>query len=49
MSEERGITVIALAGITLAVVLAILLIRNLAKQQNQAPTAVQIQEPNNLE
>jgi len=49
MSEERGITVIALAGIALAVVLAILLIRKLAKQQNQAPTVGQTQEPNSLE
>lgn len=46
---EKGITVVAIVGIAVAVVLTILLIQKLTKQQNQTPPAGQIHGPNGLE
>lgn len=47
--QEMKITVVAAVGIGLAVVLAVLLNRHLAKQQNRGPQPGQGQELNNLE
>jgi len=45
MKEETGITVVAAVGIVAAVVLAVLLIRYLANQQNRGPQQGPTYEP----
>lgn len=49
MNEETGITVIGAIGIVAVVVLAFLLIRHLANQQNRGSQPGQLQEPNGPE
>jgi hypothetical protein len=49
MGEERGITVVALIGLAVGVIFAIVLIQKAAKQQNPIPAAEQMQGLNGLE
>ena len=49
MNEETGITLVGALGIVAAVVLAILLVRNLLNRQNFGPKPGSAQEPNSLE
>lgn len=49
MNEETGITVVAAVGIAVAVIVAVLLIRYWANQQNRRPQSGPTEEPNGLE
>jgi len=49
MNEETGITLVGILGIVAAVVLAILLVRNLLNRQNPRPKSGPAHEPNSFE